>query len=159
MALARVKDPLHGLRLASVYGRGEKYAVASSSRFYYGWFTTSPYLVLPRSVSDEELGAAVIDAIEGFTLLMEPLSDEVAWAEWAELFAAAGVKNRQAFERGASLVEIKVQRRRWTIQPWGRQRGYWIPLDESTHVMLSDPSARDIGVAVRRAFVTLRGRP
>lgn len=155
---ADVKDPLHGLRSASVYGRGEKYVVTSMSRAYYASFTTPPYFVLPRSASDEEVGAAVVDAIDSFTLMAEPLSDEVAWAEWAELFTAVGVKNRQAFERGASLLHIEAQRRQWTIQPCGRQRGYWIPLHEHTHVKLTAPSAQDVGVAIRRAFLTLRGR-
>jgi len=66
-----VKDPLHGLRDADVFGRGEKYVVTSSSRWRYGSTTTPPYFVVPRSASDEELGKAVIDAIEGFTLMTE----------------------------------------------------------------------------------------
>jgi hypothetical protein len=141
-----------------VHGRGEKYVVLSESRYYYASFTTSPYFVLPRSVSDEELGSAAAEAIEGFTLLAQPLSDEVAWAEWARLFAAVGVKNRHVFERGASLVHIEAQRQKRTIQPWGRQRGYWTPLNENTRMKLSAPSARDVGVAVRLALFTLRGR-
>jgi hypothetical protein len=156
---ARVKDPLHGLRSVSVYGRGEKYVVASESRYYYASFTTSPYFLIPRSASDEKLGGAVIEAINGFTLLAEPLSDEVASAEWAELFATVGVKNRRAFERGASLVHVEALRRKWTIQPWGRQRGHWIPLHENTHVKVSQPSPHQVGGAIRRAFVTIRARP
>jgi hypothetical protein len=51
------------LRSVSVYRRGEKYVVASASRYYYASFTTSPYFVVPRAASDAELGTAVIDAI------------------------------------------------------------------------------------------------
>jgi hypothetical protein len=117
-----VKDPLHGLRHAHVFGRGEKYVVTSSSRWRYGAFKSPPYFVVQRSASDEELGAAVIDAIEGFTLLAEEehLSDEAANAAADALLAVVGVKSWQAFDRGASLVRIEEQRRRWTIQPYGR---------------------------------------
>jgi hypothetical protein len=77
----------------------------------------------------------------------------------AELFATVDVKDRRAFERGASLVHIEALRREWTIQPWGRQRGYWIPLHANTHLKVSQPTAHKVGVAVRHAFVTVRGRP
>jgi hypothetical protein len=156
-----VKDPLHGLRAAKVYGRGEKYVVTSSSRWRYGAFTSPPYFIVQRSASNQELGAAVVDAIEGFTLLAEEedLSDEAASAAAAELFAVVGVKDRRTFERGASLVRVEERRRRWTVQPYGRQRGYWIPLDEGTYLNLSAPSASEVGAAVRKALVTLRGRP
>ena len=154
------KDPLHGLRAAKVFGRGENYVVASSSRWRHGAFTSPPYFVVQRSAPDEELGAAVIEAIEGFTLLAEEndLSDEAASAAAAELLAVVGVKNSQTFERGASLVHVEVRRRSWIIQPYGRQRGYWMPLHESTHLNLSAPSASEVGAAVRDALVTLRGR-
>jgi len=160
-ARSHEKDPLHGLRAAKVFGRGAKYVVTSSSRWRYGAFTSPPYFVVKRSASDEELGAAVIDAIEGFTLLADEkdLSDEAASAATAELFALVGVKDSQTFERGASLVHVEVQRRRWTIQPYGRQRGYWIPLHENTYLNLSESSASEVGAAVRDAFITLRGRP
>jgi hypothetical protein len=155
------KDPLHGLRAAKVFGRGEKYVVTSSSRWRYGAFTSPPYFVVQRSARDEELGAAVIDAIEGFMLLADEkdLSDQTASAAATELFALVGVKNNQTFERGASLVNVEVRRRRWTIQPYGRQRGYWIPLHESTYLNLSAPSASEVGAAVRDALITLRGQP
>ncbi len=133
--------------------------VTSSSRWRYGSHESPPYFVVQRSASDEQLGAAVIDAIEGFTLMAEDLSDELVDAAAAELLATVGVKSRQTFERGASLLHVEEHRGKWTIQPWGRQRGYWIPLDESTYINLDAPSAAEIGAAVRSAFVTLRGRP
>jgi hypothetical protein len=155
------KDPLHGLRVAKVYGRGEKYVVTSSSRWRYGAFTSPPYFVVQRRARDDELGEAVIDAIEGFTLLADEkdLNDQTASAALAELFALVGVKNYQTFERGSSLVNVEVRRRRWTIQPYGRQRGYWARLHERTYLNLSAPSASEVGAAVRDAFITLRGRP
>jgi len=150
-----VKDPLHGLRDADVFGRGEKYVVTSSSRWRYGSTTTPPCFVVPRSASDEELGKAVIDAIEGFTLMTEHLSDELVEAAAAELLATVGVKSRETFERGASLLHVEEQSGKWTVQPWGRQRGYWIPLHEGTYIKVNAPSAADVGAAIRNAFVSL----
>jgi hypothetical protein len=155
-----VWDPLHGRREASVYGRGETYVVTSARRFGYGPdYRFPPYFVLPRKASDEELGAAVFDAIEGFTVLAEEPSDDEVAAAVSELFAVVGVASHSTFERGASLVEIEEWRGRWVVEPWGRRHGYWAPLNEETFVKLSRPSENEVGAAVRRAFVTLRGRP
>jgi hypothetical protein len=114
---------------------------------------------VPRTASDEELGAAVIDAVEGFKVLDADFSDEDVQAAEAELLAVVGVANRQTFERGASLVEIDEHRGRWSVEPWGRRHGYWAPLNEETFLKLSSPSATEVGAAVRSAFVTLRGKP
>ena len=155
-----MRDPLGGRREASVYGRGERYVVTSGCRAGYGpTFRSPPYSVVPRSASDEELGAAVVAAVDGFTLMAVLPSDDVIEAATAELLALVGVRNERTFERGASLVQIAEHRDTWTVEPWDRVRGYWVPLDEKTHLKLSAPSAPEVGAAVRSAFVTLRGRP
>jgi hypothetical protein len=155
-----VWDPLHGRRESSVYGRGQRYVVTSARRFGYGPdYRFPPYFVLPRRASDEELGAAVFDAIEGFTVLADEPGDDEIRAAAAELFAVVGAANYSTFERGASLVGVEEWRGRWVVEPWGRRRGYWVPLNEETFVKLSRPSPSEVGGAVRSAFVTLRGRP
>jgi hypothetical protein len=155
-----VWDPLHGRRESSVYGRGETYVVTSARRFGYGPdYRFPPYFVLPRRAWDAELGAAVFDAIEGFAVLAEEPSDDDVSAAAAELLAVVGVANDSTFERGASLVAVEEWRGKWVVEPWGRRCGYWVPLNEETFVKLSQPSPSEVGAAVRRAFVTLRGRP
>jgi hypothetical protein len=155
-----VWDPLHGRRRVPVFGRGKKYVITSGFRLGYGpTFPSQPYSVVSRVASDDELGAAVIDAVEGHTVLNEDPSDVDVDAAAAELRAVVGVKDRRTFERGASLVYVDEHRRRWTVEPWGRRRGYWAPLGEETFLKLSAPSASEIGAAVRSAFVGLRGRP
>jgi hypothetical protein len=152
-----VRDPLGGRREASVYGRGERYVVTSGRRAGYGpTFRSPPYFVVSRSASDDELRTAVVAAVKGFTMMAELPSDEVNAAYAAELLALVGVANERTFERGASLVQIAEHRDTWTIEPWDRVRGYWVPLNEESQ--LSAPSAREIGEGVRSAFVTLRGR-
>ena len=144
--------------MVSVYGRAATYVVTSARRFGYGPdFRSPPYFVLPRGASDHQLGAAVFDAVDGFTVLAEePNADDLARAS-SELFAVVGVANERAFERGASLVCVEERRGRWVVQPWDRRRGYWVPLEEQTFVKLSKPSASEVGAAVRSGFVTIRG--
>jgi len=154
------RDPLGGRREATVYGRGRTYVVTSERRSGYGGsYRSPPYFLVRRSAADGDLGACVMEAIEGFTYVDEVPSESDLEAADAELFALVGVKDEVTFARGASLVEIVERANQWVVEPWGRARGGWYPLNEETYLHLSAPSSRALGVAVRQAFVTLRGLP
>lgn len=144
-------DPLGGRRLAAVYRRGQTYVVTANRRFGYGpWHRSPPYVVLNRSVSDAELGETVIRAIESFEYMVAAPTATKLDRWHSELYEAVGVKDERAFERGASVVSIVEDAGRWTLEPQDRRRGYWVPLNEETHLHLTEPSAEEIAVAVRQ---------
>jgi hypothetical protein len=147
------RDPLGGRRLAAVYRRGQGYVVTANRRYGYGpWLRSPPYAVLKRSASDADLGEAVVRAIEGFEYMaVAPTPAEIdRWNR--ELYEVVGVKDERTFERGASVLSVAEDARQWTLQPQDRRRGYWVPLNEDTHLHLTDPSAEEIGVAVRQVL-------
>jgi hypothetical protein len=153
-------DPLRGWRAIAVYGRGQKYVVTSARRYGYGPdYRTPPYIIVRRGASDEEFGNAIIEAMEAYTVMAEPPSDEVVDAAARELFEVVGVADDRAFARGASLVHVEERKRKWSVQPWGRTHGSWHPLNEDTFIELASPAPSEIGEAVRTAFVVLRGHP
>lgn len=146
-------DPLGGKRLASLYRRGQTYVVTAHRRFGYGpWYRSPPYAVLSRTASDEELGAAVVSAIESFEYMVEePARAEIeAWN--SELYAVVRVKDEATFERGASLIQIIEHAGRWVVEPQDRRRGYWVPRHEEAFLHLTRPAAEEVGGAVRRAL-------
>jgi hypothetical protein len=103
-------------------------------------------------VSDAELGKTVIRAIESFEY-MAAAPTATTLDRWnSELYEVVGVKDERTFERGASVVSIVEEAGRWTLEPQDRRRGYWVPLNEKTHLHLTNPSPKEIAAAVRRVL-------
>jgi len=153
-----VRDPLEGHRAAQVYRRGQFRIVAAECRAGYGpSFSHSPYRKVESEASDEVLGAAVVAAIDGHTLMEVPPSPEAQWMEQEALFQVVGVKDRRSFDRGASYIHVEERTGTWSVQPWGRERGYWTPLNEHTWIEIHDPDPNQVGAAVRVALSTLKG--
>jgi hypothetical protein len=108
--------------------------------------------VLKRSASAVELGVAVIRAIESFEYLpVAPSTTEIE--DWNnELYRVVGIQSERGFERGASVVDVAEEAGRWVVKPQDRRRGYWVPMDETTYLHLTEPRPEDVGHAVRQAL-------
>jgi hypothetical protein len=115
---------------------------------------TPPYGILPEDCAPEELGRAIRVALNASQAEQLTWDDAMhAAAERTEALAlAAGVKNRQTFERGTRLVDIDCARGDYTLTPYFRQRGYWEPSPESAWLHISQLSDHSLGESVRVAL-------
>jgi hypothetical protein len=114
-----------------------------------------PYCVLPDSAPADEIGSAVMAALDASSFedvageALTRLADERV----LELARAAGVSAWSTFERGTRLVGVdRVKNNELLVTPNHRKRGYWEPTPERYWHRLDGPSAAELGEACVAAF-------
>jgi hypothetical protein len=132
-----------------IYRRGRKFIVTSTvkDRFHgSSWFAAPPAVVLPDTVSDVQLGAAVMGAADAVSEL--PSDEEEAAERGREseeaVLAETGFSSWSALLRNAKLVSVS--RRSdggWLIQPMRKLRHGW---DSPKELPLCRPTELDSAV-------------
>ena len=132
-------------RHISVYRRGRTIVVLSSAQAEL-WFTTPPCYVVPDVAADEELGAAVVQAIQSVSLSAPPPTDDERDAWEREILESVGVKDWATLERNAKLAHIYLDGRGWQLNRMRRwRRGGWISHPARRRSRGSPPAGRDGG--------------
>lgn len=144
-----------------IYRRGRKFIVTSTVKDpFHGlwWFAAPPAIVLPDTVSDAQLGAAVMGAADAVGEL-PPDNDEAAErgreSEEAVL-ADTGFSSWTALLRNAKLVSVsRHSDGGWRIQPMRKLRHGW---DSPKDLPLCRPTELDSHVEEGELGEALRTR-
>jgi hypothetical protein len=142
-----------------VYRRGRKFIVTSTVKDpFHGssWFAAPPAVVLPDTVTDVQLGAAVMGAADA---VCELPADDVEAAERGQesedaVLADTGFSAWSALLRNAKLVSVtRRSDGRWRIQPMRKLRYGWdspkdLPLCRLTELD-ADVEEGQLGEALR----------
>ena len=132
---------------ANLYLRQDLFIVAASSETTVGvWIETAPYFKLTTSASDEELGTAILSALQGSK------RDVPHPTDWKNLqkpvYDFAGVRSWRSFVKGTTFVTLSDQSGCIAMAsyiPLGT-RGDFDPQNEMS---VDAPSAQKAGESVR----------
>ena len=109
--------------------------------------------MVPDVAADEELGAAVVEAIQSVSLSAPPPTDDERAAWEREILESVGVKDWATLERNAKLAHIDLDGRGWQLNRMRRWRGGgWMSISRDADQVVRLPrgaTEAEIGHAVR----------
>jgi hypothetical protein len=144
------------MKAACVYQLKDRFLVHAESRTTAGvWLASEPFLVLPNHPTFEEIGKALLQALDNSS---NDAPHPVDWkAVHAPRLAAAGVKTERSFQEGAKLVRVSSQERQYIIEPYlnggasGDSKGFHAIATQRSAVP-SDVSSVNLGANVFEAL-------
>ena len=142
-------------RSASVYARQNKIIVTSMSRTVVGfWAGNGQYQILPADASDDQLGAAALEALTE-SRHNAPVPDPDGPSLLLPVLRELHIGTYDEFARSAELVGIWRTGEDLTVTPYRNDgpKGF-TEIDEHTAVVTPQTSV-NLGAAIRAAFQML----
>ena len=143
------------MKEATAYKRSDGWYFHAFSRTTAGIaMGAGPRIKLSNNAVRDELGNAVLTALEGSTTgVPHPMPKESA-KSFQPMLDLACVKNWAAFSRGAANVDITLKDERLEFEPWrnaGAREGF-VPIPNAQIVLPANASADEIGEALQKAM-------
>src|SRR5262245_33108896 len=108
------------LATATIYERNGMLLVYPSSQTTTGlWMTDTPSIKMPSKASPEEIGKAVLSALDGSRIGVEHPKSRESFARHTEaLLQDAGVKSWSTFVRSARAVDVARDEVQLEVMAW-----------------------------------------
>jgi len=120
--------------------------------------SAGPVAVLPLTTSHEELGTAIVHALQRTTHNYPYPANQEQWSQvTAPLLSAAGCKSWGAFAKLASDLRVDQTAEQVCVLPCSREKTSFIPV-AGREIHLTSPSVQELGatVASELAFAAQR---